>query len=79
MNKAYLTAPKVQEQRTKPVEGKPFKLPCAVPDAYPAPSIQWKKNYKDGKTENVMDGRITISPEGDLYFTNATEKDVSKE
>ncbi|XP_028158570.1 hemolin-like isoform X2 [Ostrinia furnacalis] len=79
VSEAFLLDPQVSTKRVKPVEGKPFKLDCNVPSGHPKPTIEWKKQSvsDSSKSETILDGRITISDNGDLYFTNATQEDVS--
>lgn len=76
--RAYLTAPKVSVQRHKPIEGQTYKLDCSIPPSNPQPKIQWRLQFEsDPNVSNeVADSRITISPEGTLYFSNVTKADV---
>ncbi|CAG5057456.1 unnamed protein product [Parnassius apollo] len=78
VKKAYLTVPKVSTQRHRPIEGQPFMLDCPIPDSYPQPKIEWKLQLETDPSvlNEVGDGRITISPDGTLWFSNITKMDV---
>ncbi|KAM3957665.1 hemolin [Aphomia sociella] len=63
----------------KPVEGRPYKLECPVASAYPAPNITWRSQLVSDPSisDDVRDKRITVGPDGTLYFANVTQKEVS--
>ncbi|XP_075989263.1 hemolin-like [Anticarsia gemmatalis] len=80
LKKAYIDKPAaVATKEHGPVVGRPYKLDCVIPNSYPKPTITWKKQLKtDAKVaEEILDRRITLSPEGTLYFSNVTKEDVS--
>ncbi|RVE42461.1 hypothetical protein evm_012891 [Chilo suppressalis] len=79
LRKLYINVPKVSTQKVTPVEGRPFQLACPPVEGYPKPKVEWmKKSVANGVLETFLSPRI-FSPQGDLYFSNATEEDVSKE
>lgn len=53
-----------------------YKLDCKVPKSYPKPEIVWLyTSLSDpSASRNILDRRITVSPDGDLYFTNVTKE-----
>lgn len=75
----FLNVPKVETKIHKPVFGKPYKLECQIPESYPKPTIVWKTQLRsDPKvTVDILDRRITLSPDGTLWFSNITESDIS--
>ncbi|XP_063631852.1 hemolin-like [Cydia splendana] len=79
VKKTFVDIPKYTLQKHTPEEGKPFKMECSVTKAYPKPVIEWYRQGKDGKYLDIMEKRLLESPEGDLYFTNVTKEDVSKD
>ncbi|KAL1110491.1 hypothetical protein AAG570_008019, partial [Ranatra chinensis] len=58
-------------------EGHPYKLSCRPPDGWPKPSVFWliQNQYQTIKTIN--NSRMTVDPEGNLWFTNVTRQDKS--
>ena len=58
-------------------EGKPFKLPCNAPDGRPKPSVYWMLQSKQGAIKSINSSRITVDPEGTLWFSNVTRFDKS--
>lgn len=68
-----------KEERPKTLEvneGQPFGIDCESPDGWPNPSVYWmKKGHNWLKTIN--DSRLTVDPEGKLWFSNVTRKDSS--
>ncbi|CAG5057457.1 unnamed protein product [Parnassius apollo] len=80
VEKLFIDTPKVIPLKHKPVKGKPFKLDCAVPNAYPEPEVQWVlQSANDPSNSKVIieiEYHITQSPDGNLWFANVTEKDV---
>lgn len=79
LKKAFINAPKVKTQEHTPVEGKPFKLDCPIPESYPKPKIVWKTQLRSDPSiiEEFLSRRKTVSPDGTLWFSNVTESDVS--
>ncbi|XP_034837968.1 hemolin-like [Maniola hyperantus] len=79
LRRMYIDNPKVDLKRHKPVEGKMYKLDCEIPNSYPKPEIVWLyQSLSDpSASRNILDRRITLSPEGDLYFSNVTKEDTS--
>ncbi|KAJ8705661.1 hypothetical protein PYW08_012707 [Mythimna loreyi] len=79
LKRAFINAPQVKTQEHTPVEGKPFKLDCPIPESYPKPTIVWKTQLRSDPTivETFLSRRITLSPDGTLWFSNVTESDVS--
>lgn len=78
--KAYINHPDVKVKEHTPTEGRPYKLECKIPDSYPAPKIVWKTQQIDNPdvSENVLDRKITLSPDGTLWFAEVLPKDASK-
>lgn len=78
LKKAFINIPKVTLQEHRPIEGKPFKLECKIPESYPKPTILWKTQLvaEPSIIEDFLSQRITRSPDGALYFSNVTEEDV---
>ncbi|XP_059056387.1 hemolin-like [Achroia grisella] len=70
---------KVEPVHHKPVEGRPFKLECPAPKAYPKPNITWKSQLPSDPSlsDDVRDKRITIGPDNALYIANVTKEEVS--
>ncbi|XP_032526188.2 hemolin-like [Danaus plexippus] len=76
---AFIDIPKVTLQNHKPIEGKVYQLDCEIPNSYPKPEIQWiYQSVSDPSiSRNILDKRITLSPNGVLYFSNVTKEDTS--
>lgn len=74
----FIDNPEFELKKHKPEEGRMYKLDCKVPKSYPKPEIVWLyTSLSDpSASRNILDRRITVSPDGDLYFTNVT-KEVS--
>nr|AAS00446.1 hemolin [Bombyx mandarina] len=78
LRRTYIETPAFEEKKVTVVEGKPFELRCPVPGGYPKPTISWMRHHdEDGSTETFMDRRATYSPEGTLYFSNASLDDAN--
>ncbi|CAB3262414.1 unnamed protein product [Arctia plantaginis] len=79
LKKAFLNVPKVETKEHTPVFGKPYKLECQIPESYPKPTIVWKTQLRSDPSiiEGILNRRITVSPDGNLWFSNVTESDVS--
>nr|UFE16560.1 hemolin [Spodoptera frugiperda] len=79
LKRAFINAPQIKTQEHTPVEGKPFKLDCPIPESYPKPKIVWKTQLRSDPSivEEFLSRRITLSPDGTLWFSNVTESDIS--
>ncbi|XP_053623400.1 hemolin [Plodia interpunctella] len=79
VRRTFIDISRYEVQKHKPVEGRTFKLACPAPNAYPKPNIEWKSQQLADTTvsDDIRDPRITIGPDGSLYFANVTEEDVS--
>lgn len=80
MRKAELNSFKV----TQPVsltgnEGDPFKLSCQPPDGWPKPKVYWVIQYTgvNGGFKTINNSRMSLDPEGNLWFSNLTRQDAS--
>lgn len=76
MRKAELNSFKI----TQPItvvgnEGEPFKLTCQPPDGWPKPTVYWIYNYMNGGLKTINSSRMTLDPEGNLWFSNLTKAD----
>ncbi|KAJ8985876.1 hypothetical protein NQ317_006250 [Molorchus minor] len=58
-------------------EGKPFKLACQPPDGWPKPIVHWIYFYTNGGFKTINSSRMTLDPEGNLWFSNLTTADVT--
>nr|CAD7455359.1 unnamed protein product [Timema tahoe] len=58
-------------------EGKPFKLTCQPPDGWPKPNVYWLIQNTDGGIKSINNSRMTLDPEGNLWFSNVTRLDAS--
>lgn len=58
-------------------EGSPFKLTCQPPDGWPKPNVYWLIQTLDGNIKSINNSRMTVDPEGNLWFTNVTRYDTS--
>jgi len=77
---AILNNFKEQPPITKTVEeGKPFKLPCEAPDGWPKPNIYWMIQSTNGALKTINSSRLTVDPEGNLFFSNVTRLDTSQD
>ncbi|XP_065202283.1 neuroglian isoform X2 [Planococcus citri] len=56
-------------------EGEPFKLSCQPPDGWPKPNVYWLIQDASGQFININNSRITLDPEGTLWFSNVTRGD----
>lgn len=57
--------------------GEPFKLECQPPDGWPKPVVTWIYMYTDGAFKTINSSRMTIDPEGNLWFSNLTTADIT--
>ncbi|KAL5275409.1 CHL1 family protein [Megaselia abdita] len=60
-------------------EGLPFSLQCAPPDGYPKPTVNWLIQQQDGGIKSINNSRMTLDPEGNLWFSNVTREDASED
>ncbi|XP_018915521.1 neuroglian isoform X2 [Bemisia tabaci] len=58
-------------------EGDPFKLTCQPPDGWPKPNVYWLIQNFDGVIKSINNSRMTLDPEGNLWFSNVTRLDAS--
>ncbi|KAL7634560.1 UNVERIFIED_CONTAM: hypothetical protein RMT77_014937 [Armadillidium vulgare] len=58
-------------------EGQPASLTCQPPQSYPKPTVFWIKEYLKGAIHNISSERVTVDPEGTLWFSNITKDDKS--
>lgn len=59
------------------VEGEPLTIPCNPPTGYPKPQIFWIIQSKSGALINgINSSRLSVDPEGNLHFSNVTNKDM---
>ncbi|XP_063707327.1 neuroglian isoform X2 [Culicoides brevitarsis] len=69
-----------KDDMPKPVEaeeGKPFQLQCQPPDGWPKPQVHWLIQTVDGNIKSINNSRMTLDPEGNLWFSNVTRQDAS--
>jgi len=77
---SFLNNFKEQPPITKTVEeGNPFQLPCEAPDGWPKPNAYWMIQSTNGALKVINSSRLTVDPEGNLWFSNVTRKDGSDE
>ncbi|XP_014258139.1 neuroglian isoform X2 [Cimex lectularius] len=80
VRKAELNSFKDQGELTAvAVEGDPFKLTCQPPDGWPKPNVYWLLQTSDGGIKSINNSRMTVDPEGNLWFTNVTRTDASED
>lgn len=60
-------------------EGKPFKLQCQPPDGWPKPSVYWMLQTTQGGIKTINNSRMTLDPEGNLWFSNVTRYDAQED
>lgn len=60
-------------------EGDPFKLQCQPPDGWPKPNVYWLIQNTDGGIKSINNSRMTLDPEGNLWFSNVTRYDASSD
>ncbi|KAG5892872.1 hypothetical protein JTB14_032595 [Gonioctena quinquepunctata] len=58
-------------------EGDPFNLTCQPPDGWPKPIVHWIKVYGNSAFRMINSSRMTLDPEGNLWFSNLTIADVT--
>ncbi|CAH1103068.1 unnamed protein product [Psylliodes chrysocephalus] len=77
MRKAELNSFKTSQPLTLTGnEGDPFKLTCSPPDGWPKPIVHWIYLYSNGAFKTINSSRMTLDPEGNLWFSNLTKADV---
>lgn len=80
LRKAELNAFKVpdgsEQTVVKAQEGAPFQLPCQPPDGWPKPMVYWML-VSDQGLSTINNSRMTLDPEGNLWFSNVTRNDAS--
>lgn len=59
-------------------EGQPFQLTCQPPDGWPKPIVHWIYFYTNGGFKTINSSRMTLDPEGNLWFSNLTKADVTE-
>lgn len=58
-------------------EGQPLTIPCNPPTGYPKPQVFWIIQSKSGALINgINSSRLSVDPEGNLHFSNVTQKDM---
>lgn len=58
-------------------EGEPFKMTCQPPDGWPKPNVYWLIQDTTGVIKSINNSRMTLDPEGNLWFSNVTRNDAS--
>lgn len=58
-------------------EGDPFKLTCQPPDGWPKPKVYWVILFTSDGLKTINNSRMTLDPEGNLWFSNLTVGDSS--
>lgn len=80
VRKSELNNFKDEEVHTKTAqEGEPFKLQCQPPDGWPKPSVYWMLQSTLGGIKTINNSRMTLDPEGNLWFSNVTRYDVQED
>ncbi|XP_058802233.1 neuroglian isoform X2 [Phymastichus coffea] len=78
VRKAELNSFKDQPPETMRVnEGDPYKLTCQPPDGWPKPNVYWLIQDMNGGIKSINNSRMTLDPEGNLWFSNVTKWDAS--
>lgn len=60
-------------------EGEPYKLQCQPPDGWPKPSVYWMLQSSLGGIKTINNSRMTLDPEGNLWFSNVTRFDAQED
>ncbi|KAG7310344.1 hypothetical protein JYU34_003117 [Plutella xylostella] len=68
-----------QQQTQTAQEGYPFKLACQPPDGWPKPMVYWMLQGDQGQLKTINNSRMTLDPEGNLWFSNVTRHDASED
>lgn len=81
VRKSELSSFKDQQAETIRVnEGDAFKLTCQPPDGWPKPNVYWLiQDINGGAIRSINNSRMTLDPEGNLWFSNVTKFDASNE
>lgn len=80
VRKAELNTFKDEQPKTLTAnEGYPFKLQCQPPDGWPKPNVYWLIQNTDGGIKSINNSRMTLDPEGNLWFSNVTRYDASSD
>lgn len=66
-----------QQKVVQAQEGLPFKLTCIPPDGHPKPKVYWMLQSDEGQLKTINNSRMTLDPEGNLFFSNVTRFDAS--
>lgn len=53
-------------------------LSCGAPTGYPLPYIYWVVQTEDGEIKSIDNPRMTVDPEGNLWYSNVTRDDASE-
>ncbi|XP_050313304.1 neuroglian isoform X2 [Anthonomus grandis grandis] len=78
MRKAELNSFKhAQPANVQGVEGEPASLTCEPPTGWPKPEVHWILLYSNGALKTINSSRMTLDPEGNLWFSNLTMADAS--
>lgn len=78
VRKAELNSFKDESAKTvEEDEGMEFKMQCQPPDGWPRPNVYWLIQNMDGGISSINNSRMTLDPEGNLWFSNLTRADQS--
>ncbi|KAG7157810.1 Neuroglian-like 2 [Homarus americanus] len=80
VRKSELNSFKNEDPMTETVnEGDPVGLTCQPPDGYPKPYVYWMIQDDRGALRSINSSRMTVDPEGTLWFSNVTRFDESND
>ncbi|KAK8743667.1 hypothetical protein OTU49_001198 [Cherax quadricarinatus] len=80
VRKSELNSFKNEDPLTETVnEGDPVGLACQPPDGYPKPYVYWMIQDDRGALRSINSSRMTVDPEGTLWFSNVTRFDESND
>lgn len=80
VRKSELNSFSIQDPETRTVtEGDDSGLFCQPPDGYPKPLVYWMIQDDRGSLRSINSSRITVDPEGTLWFSNVTRQDESND
>lgn len=57
-------------------EGEPFGIACNAPDGWPKPNVYWMLQGQNW-LKTINSSRLTVDPQGKLWFSNVTLEDMS--
>ncbi|XP_063975708.1 neuroglian-like isoform X2 [Diachasmimorpha longicaudata] len=78
VRKAVLSSFKDEDPMTLTAqEGSPFQLACQPPEGWPKPNVYWLIQDTTGIIKSINNSRMTLDPEGNLWFSNVTRDDAS--